>query len=234
MAALVLAVGLSGTAQAALYDRGGGLIYDTDLNVTWMQNANYGFGSNYDSADGITDGRMTWQNAVDWAANLSYYDNVRNVTYSDWRLPTVTDTGTSGCNFAYGGTDCGYNVDTATGEMAHLFYDELQNKAGFDTTAVDAFSDMQEGWGLTNVGPFTNLQDAGYWSGTEYAPYAWSFGFYDGWQGIDNKASIFYALAVRPGDVAAVPEAETWAMLLAGLGLVTAVVRHRKQANKSR
>ena len=30
----------SGAAQATLIDRGGGLIYDSVLNVTWLQNAN--------------------------------------------------------------------------------------------------------------------------------------------------------------------------------------------------
>ena len=31
-------------ALAALIDRGGGLIYDTVLDVTWLQDANYGAG----------------------------------------------------------------------------------------------------------------------------------------------------------------------------------------------
>jgi hypothetical protein len=28
------------SADATLYDRGGGLIYDKDLNITWLQDAN--------------------------------------------------------------------------------------------------------------------------------------------------------------------------------------------------
>ena len=53
VAALGLAVGLamSGAAQAALHDRGGGLVYDDVLNVTWLQDANYAQTSGYD-ADG--------------------------------------------------------------------------------------------------------------------------------------------------------------------------------------
>lgn len=31
---------LLGNAQAGLFDRGGGLIYDDDLNITWLSNAN--------------------------------------------------------------------------------------------------------------------------------------------------------------------------------------------------
>jgi len=37
VAALVLA--MVGTSQAVLIDRGGGLIYDTVLNITWLQDA---------------------------------------------------------------------------------------------------------------------------------------------------------------------------------------------------
>jgi len=41
-------------AEATLFDQGGGLIYDTDLNITWLQDANYAMTSGYDA-----DGRMT-------------------------------------------------------------------------------------------------------------------------------------------------------------------------------
>jgi hypothetical protein len=227
LAAVFVAAGFTNAAQAALIDRGGGLIYDTVLNVTWLQDANYAQTSGYDA-----DGAMTWSQATTWAANLSYYDSVRNVTYTDWRLPAVTDTGTPGCNFAYAGTDCGYNINTATGEMAHLFYDELHNKAYYNTAGVGP----QAGWGLTNTGPFTHLQAYGYWSGTEYTPdtgLAWAFSFPDGYQGSGYKANPLYALAVRPGDVAAVPEPEAWGLMLSGLALIGAVARRRVQSEVS-
>ncbi|MDC8771111.1 PEP-CTERM sorting domain-containing protein [Paucibacter sp. hw8] len=78
---------------------------------------------------------------------------------------------------------------------------------------------------------FDGVQSNYYWSGTEYAPgslYVWYFGTYNGFQGYDVKFSGLYALAVRPGDVtAAVPEPQTYAMLLAGLGLMGLVARRR-------
>jgi len=229
LAPIVLALGLvSGSAHAALQGRDlNGSVgsfeayYDTDLNITWLADANYAQTSGYDA-----DGEMNWADANTWAANLSFTDAVNNLTYDNWRLPTVADKGTPGCNFASTGTDCGYNVDTATGEMAHLFYDELGNKAYWDTSG-----NIQSGSGLTNTGPFTNLQANVYWSGTEYAPdtgYPWLFNFYDGNQSNGPKYFVFYALAVSPGDVAAVPEADTWAMLLAGLGLVGVAARRRR------
>jgi hypothetical protein len=173
-----LAAGLlaSGTAHAVLVDRGGGLIYDSVLNITWLKGTNYAQTSGYDS-----DGRMSWSAANTWAANLSYYDSVRNVTYSDWRLPFVTDTGTSGCNFSFNGTDCGYNVQTVSGgtvysEMAYMLYLKLGNKAFFNSSGVGP----QAGGG--RVDDPANPNDESlfifhgggsdtFWFGTAYAPF---------------------------------------------------------------
>lgn len=47
-------MGLAGGAQAALWDRGNGMIYDDVLNVTWLQDANYAKTSGYHAT-----GRMT-------------------------------------------------------------------------------------------------------------------------------------------------------------------------------
>ncbi|MFC1750001.1 hypothetical protein ACFL2V_14470 [Pseudomonadota bacterium] len=59
---------------------------------------------------------MTWDDATDWAAGLSYEG------YDDWRLPTLTDVSDDGCNYSYSGTDCGYSVDTSLSEFcAPLF-----------------------------------------------------------------------------------------------------------------
>jgi hypothetical protein len=202
----VLLFFLFASAQAALIDRGEGFIYDDVLDVTWAQNANI-------------NGLNTWANQVAWAAGYSQTHTVYG-TFDDWRLPTVTDTGTSGCDFAYTGTDCGYNVDTSTGEMASLFYDTLGNLAYYDTSG----SGPQSGWGLSNTGPFTNLQSNDYWSGTEYAPntdFAWYFDFNVGDQSFTNKLNDLYALAVRDGDIAAVPvPAAVWLFGSALFGLL--------------
>jgi hypothetical protein len=167
--------------------------YDTDLNITWLANANYA---------GTV---MSWPTANAWAAGLNPYGS----GITGWRLPTVIDKdgpdadalGNDGCYYAYSGTDCGYNVDTATGEMAHLFYATLGNKAYYSTTGTAA----QPGWGLTNTGPFA-LQAGYYWSATEYAPGtgdAWFFHFNYGNQVYFPKANEVPAWAVHSGDVGA-------------------------------
>jgi len=194
-------------------------LYDTTLDITWLRDANYAKTSNYDG-----DGLMDWNTANTWADSLK----IGKFT-TGWRLPTMVDTGTSGCNFSNaGGTDCGYNVQTTSGttvysEMASLWYDTLGNK-GYCTPGTDCTE--QSGWGLTNTGDFQSVQSYDYWSGTEYAPNtdgAWFFGSSDGYQDVGYDSQN-YALAVRSGDVAAasVPEPETLLLALtalAGLGL---------------
>jgi hypothetical protein len=66
-----LAALTSTPAHAGLIDLGNGLIYDPILDITWLQDANLGAGSTFDDGLSASDGRMTWDNAVAWAASLS-------------------------------------------------------------------------------------------------------------------------------------------------------------------
>lgn len=233
------------TAQAALIDRGNGLLFDDVLNVTWLQDANL-FKSQFAVDNTIvgtiinnvgsvaghnlvqgdftgSTGQMSWWGAQAWADNLSYGG------YTDWRLPTIKDTGTPGCNSSNTGTDCGYNAATATSELAHMYFNNLDLDAYYSTTG-----DYQSTWGIfgnatsngtdTNsygqkdVGLVDNLQAFVYWSGSEYAPDtngAWYFVTYGGGQYASLKDPPFYGWAVRSGD--SVPEPGTLALL--GLGL---------------
>jgi hypothetical protein len=73
-AATAAATLLAGAAQAALQDRdlNGDTVtdafYDTDLDITWLRDAN-------------VNGQMDWATAVSWAGGFSFGG------YSDWRLP---------------------------------------------------------------------------------------------------------------------------------------------------
>lgn len=189
--------------------------YDTVLDVTWLVDANHAFGA------ASWNGQMSWHAASDWARNL----DVNGV--KGWRLPTMTDTGAPGCDLGYSATDCGYNVSTATSEMAHLYYVTLGNKGLADTSG-----NYPPDLGVSNTGPFENIQPFGYWLSAEYAvdTYdAWTFYFYNpgGFQHHSNKAIDSYAWAVRSGDVPAVPEPETCALMLVGW-LTTFVARGQR------
>ncbi len=159
-----------------------------------------GSGFIYDDVQDITwaqdaniNGADIWDNQVAWAAGYSQTHTVYG-TFDDWRLPTALNgDGSDPCS----GAGC-------TGsEMGHLFN-------------VDGISS-------SSMGLFTNVQSDGYWSGTEYAPltsFAWYFDFHYGNQGSIFKSNSYYALAVRDGDVAAVPvPAAVW-LFGSALGLL--------------
>ncbi len=187
--------------------------YDTTLDITWLADANAA-------------GTMTWADANAWVAGLTLGG------FNDWRLPKMVDTGEPGCNFANHDTDCGYNVQTGSAsttvysEMASLWYDTLGNISFKDTAGVSS----QPGWGLTNTGPFSNLQPVFYWSVEENDPNtAWNFSTNTGGQNINNYASL-YAWAVRSGDVRVntVPEpAAAWLFGTGLIGLLGVAIRKR-------
>lgn len=186
--------------------------YDTVLDITWL-----GSGS---------EGTFDWAGAKAWAAQDRF-------GLSGWRLPTIVDTGSPLCDYSTaGGTDCGFNVQTKSGdptryevgqtvysEMAHLFYVTLGNK-GACTPGDPVCSTEQPGWGLSNTGAFQNLLPFDYYSGTEYSPgvYAWCFSNRGGFQGPAAIDGALYGLAVHDGNVGVpVPEPATWTLLMAGL-----------------
>ena len=198
---------------AALYDRGGGLIYDDVLDVTWLQDANYAESSGYDD-----DGRLTLQEAENW---IGYLNTNMHLGYDDWRLPaTLPVNGISyNHNITYdGSSDEGYNITSPNSEMAYTFYVELGNIGYYDTEG----NGPQPGYGLSNAGHFHNLVPGiGYWSGTPYPDNwqggdAWVFIFSTGEQGGTSQDEA-YAWAVRDGDVAPVPIPSTFCLFLTGL-----------------
>ena len=124
---LIAASLVSGAAHAALQGRDlDGSIgsfeayYDTDLNITWLADANI-------------NGPMNWDDASALAANLSFTDGVN--IYDNWRLSTSDACAGYGCTGS---------------EMGHLFYSELGGTTGqFILTSADPdlikFTNLQVG-----------------------------------------------------------------------------------------
>ncbi len=187
-------------ARQKLLARGGGLIYDAELNITWLQDANYAWTKSRKS-------EMSWGKALAWAENLNYYDTVRGVTYDDWRLPTTTQPDPS-CSKQSASWNSGWHGYGCIGsEMGHLYN-------------VAAIS-------VNSPGPFKNITSSFYWSGTETKKslarrkdsggnaVVWSFEFVNGYQkdvlgsqtrhGGGQSGNVWL---VRDGDVAAVSKSQ--------------------------
>jgi hypothetical protein len=61
-----------------LIDRGRGLLYDVERDLTWLQDTDYAKTTGHSP-----DGQMTWDNARGWVARLSYKG------FTAWRLPSA-------------------------------------------------------------------------------------------------------------------------------------------------
>jgi hypothetical protein len=197
LAVLLLA---AAPAHADLINRGNGLIYDTALNITWLQDATLAATNTFGVSGISADGRMHQATADAWIAAMNAADYLG---FSDWRLPSTVDgpfvTGVDGT------TTAGYNITSS--EMGYMFYVNLGNKGEYATDG-----NYQPGYGLTNVTftdgltgqptSFENLEPYYYWS-IPYSldtGYRWTFVMGDGRQTAFDDDYPFNVWAVRDGD----------------------------------
>lgn len=238
----------SWSASAAVTDHGNGLVYDSTLNATWLQDANtfttmYSGGGGWTGPTGaaLVNGIIAAVPVVHDTPN--HFDNdgpgLHAVSADDFKssgrmdwwgaqawvgyLNSIDYKGSKQWALPAADPSCGFNYQCTNSQVGELYYSALGN-LGYPT----------HGWGLANAGPFRNLQSDIYWSGTEYAPLpgaAWDFVTEDGRQFAAYMNSFVFAEAVSPGDVAAVPEPGTAGLLGLGLGLGlgAALVARRKR-----
>jgi hypothetical protein len=204
----------SSVANAELFDRGGGLIYDADLNITWFSDPNLGRGSVFDDGVQSADGRMTYDSAVAWASSLVY------AGYSDWRLPKTPQRDTS-CSLDNSAVNYGFGC--SGNELGHLFYTEFLASAGHAVSTS----------GSQYLALFAPIAD-----GTGATPY-----WFDSVWCCDNKPGFefaggeliygplnaqYFAWAVRDGDISPIFEPSITSMLV--LGLILAYWSRRQVA----
>ena len=132
------------------------------------------------------DGRLSHWSANAWADQLEYGG------YDDWRLPSAGNPPTNGVNLT-------------TGELGHMFYNNLGNTAGHSILNNVSFIYATPGGGTVS---FLNVQLGAHWLGEMYAPnykYFWAFNTGTGSQTYLNRSYSYYSWAVRDGDVSSVP-----------------------------
>ena len=114
-----------------LIDRGQGLLYDVERDLTWLQDTNYAR-----TIGRSPDGQMTWDDAKAWVARLNY----RGI--KGWRLPTALNSDGSG---PCAGDNC------RESELGHLVFTAFQRKSsGLRLVNWEPFSIY---WSSTEASP---------------------------------------------------------------------------------
>lgn len=218
---VVLATGLlvPGMGNADLIARNGGtMIYDTDLDITWLADANYAKTSGYDA-----DGLMMWNDANTFASTV----NIDG--YTGWRLPSSSMIDSTCSNLSdINGSAYNFGVNCTGSELGHLFYDELGGGAWMgihDHTDTDHSLEL-----------FTNLYGGHYWSTLipvdDYLAESFHFHFdaNGGFQRHHEINNTFAVWLVHDGDIAGVPEPDTLMLMSIGLLLTGWSMRKKQRA----
>ena len=232
--AVTLATSMSSNA-ALISKLGGQVVYDSDLAITWIADANLAATNTFglpvgedlpphEDGAGAVGGINSNGGTSSWGAALHWIDAMNAANYlgfNKWRLPTTAVPDAS-CQIGTLGFNC-------TGsEMGHLFYEEIGATAGTplltagDPTELDKFN-------------FTNFPDddfQAYWSGTgEDEGSAYAF-YFSGGRQVSTGALVIdpppvYAWAVGDGNVP-IPGA-VWLFTSGLLGMV-GIAKRKKVA----
>lgn len=234
---LFAGLGFTEVSSASLFDRGGGMIYDSDQNITWLADANlfktqlsgntnlvndiiaanngviHDTPNAFDGYTGtynLTDLDFhTYNGKMTWWGAQAWANSLVYGGFDDWRLPTTNP------------AELGYN--NTGSEMGHLFYTDMGSTADQSITNT------------ANYNLFSNVQFYVYWSGPERTgdpKAAWDFFTTSGpINGFGYKGVQLYAWAVRSGDVASIPVPAAIWLFTSGLGLLSFANRRKDQGN---
>lgn len=199
----------------------GQAVYDTDINVTWLANANLAATNTFGVSDIDSQGYMNWYKAQSWieAMNQANY-----LGFNDWRLPNTSD-------------ECSVTTFICEkNEMSHLRNNEI----------ISSYSPHIDFITATKVGAFTNIQDditaprnhaylPSYWTNTSVSTnqsLAYDYVIYNDHQHAYLKIAHWsHVWAVRTGDVAAVPIPTPVGLLMSGIVLLGLATKKRVSKN---
>lgn len=191
-------------SQAALEDRGGGLVYDTVLDITWLADGNYAQTSGFHDT-----GMMSWSDANSWASQVQY------AGYNGWRLPNtpISDPTCSQQDRDVGDAVVDFGWGCTGSELGHLY----QDLGGVGTSSVldsgdpdlDLFVNLMAD---ASVGPPQE-----YWSNQLNSSRAFHFHLFNGFQRDIDQLVSMYALLVHDGDITPVPLPAAFWLFAAGM-----------------
>lgn len=216
---LVSLLSCSVTASATLIDRGHGMIYDSNQNLTWLQDTNYAKTSGYDD-----DGLMGWDDAMAWASNLTYGG------YDDWRLPKLNIQKIWVPIFSSGPEIVGKPWGFMTSEINTVLTNPTCLPSVIYTDDLIWFSCSP--WPPY----FTSIGSNPFWYSVEEGVTAWAGQSFTSIipTALHPKSDQLQAWAVREGDVAAIPEPHSVALVALGLACMGYSMRKTPRLQRNR
>ena len=166
------------------------------------------------------------------------YDDVQNLTWlHDWNQGAGSsyDNGNSTTD----GRMTWTNANDWANNLVYGGFDDWRLPTGDGNQPAGASNEFLSVWNAAGGSPitfqpiFANVVANYYWSSTEYAPnpdsvWAFFFPFYG--YPLRNEVNVFFAVAVRSGDVAeVVPEPQTMALVILALGVGWTATRRRQR-----
>jgi hypothetical protein len=177
----------------------GQTVYDPNLNVTWLADANLAGKQTFGVPNINKRGTMDYATALQWVAALNAADQGRGyLGHNNWQLPTAPVTDRSCARTGRNGESFGFHCSRSA--LGSLYYGPLGLREPDTAVRIPA----------NTAGPFHDFQPYLYWSGSAAADPKQgfvSFSFDTGFQGANVTLNYLYVLPMIQGKLPGTPPA---------------------------
>jgi hypothetical protein len=177
----------------------GQTVFDPNLNVTWLADANFPAAQTFGVANINKSGSMDYATALRWVAAMNALDHGAGyLGHNNWQLPTAPTADQSCARSGLNGESFGFHCSGSA--LGSLYYRSLALRE--PDTAVPMPPNQR--------GPFSDFQPYLYWSGSAAVDPRQgfvSFSFNSGFQGANVTLNHLYAFPMIKGKLPGTPPA---------------------------